>query len=154
MYYFLICLYLNFHTFSFFQLLLERVLAHRTSRQREALIWNAYPGALGTLASYGDSRAHLPIAAPVLSPPPGPSASPAPLPAPAIPLDSLPTTPGNTYTALLYVQATSPALHKLLANIAGSEFCEKVTIVSSKNIYIQLSSFKFLLFIRCNCREM
>lgn len=113
-------------------MLLERVLAHRTSRQREALIWNAYPGALGSLASYGDSRAHLPIATPILSPPLGPPATPAPLPAPAIPLDSPPTTPGNTFTALLYVQATSPALHKLLANIAGCEFCEKVKTISSE----------------------
>lgn len=136
-------MYLNLYNSSFIQLLLERVLAHRTSRQREALIWNAYPGALGTLASYGDSRAHLPIAAPVLSPPPGPSASPAPLPAPAIPLDSLPTTPGNTFTALLYVQATSPALHKLLANIAGSEFCEKVKIQKYLHAIIFVHIFTF-----------
>lgn len=102
------------------------MLEHRSSRQREALIWNASPGALGTLANYGDSRAHLPIVAPILSAPPCPSAPLAPLPAPSMPLAVPPPTPGNTYTALLYVQATSPALHKLLANIASSAYCEKV----------------------------
>ena len=101
-------------------------MAHRLSRQREALIWNASPGALGTLATYGDSRVHLPIAAPILEAPVCPSAPLSPLPAPSVPLAAPPPTPGNTYTALLYVQATSPALHKLLANIASSEYCEKV----------------------------
>lgn len=107
---------------------MERVLAHRSSRQREALIWNASPGALGTLATYGDSRVHYPIAAPVLQAPSCPSAPLSPLPAPSVPVESPPPTPGNMFTALLYVQATSPALHKLLANLASSEFCEKVII--------------------------
>ncbi|KAJ2947844.1 hypothetical protein O0L34_g9633 [Tuta absoluta] len=115
--------------FTTIEIILERILAHRTSRQREALIWNAYPGALGTLSSYGDSRAHLPVAAPVLVPPKAPVQPLEPLPAPSVPLASPPPTPGFTYTALLYVQATSPALHKLLASIANSEYCQRVVIV-------------------------
>ncbi|XP_060803730.1 exostosin-1 isoform X2 [Amyelois transitella] len=115
--------------FTTVEILLERILAHRTSRQREALIWNGSPGALGTLASYGDSRAHYPAAARAPPAPPAPAAPPAPLPAPAVPPPAPPPSPGRSYTALLYVQATSPALHKLLANIAGSEFCEKVVLV-------------------------
>ncbi|KAI8438449.1 hypothetical protein MSG28_010960 [Choristoneura fumiferana] len=114
------------------QIIFERVLMHRSSRQREALIWNSSPGGLGTLATYGDSRAQLPggAVAPARAPaPPRAPAGPAPLPAPVVPLASPPPTPGDTFTALLYVQATSPALHKLLANIAASEHCEKVVIV-------------------------
>lgn len=103
---------------------------HRSSRQRESLIWNSSPGALGTLATYGDSRAQLPggaVAPRAPRAPAAPPGGPAPLPAPAVPLASPPPTPGDTFTALLYVQATSPALHKLLASIAASEHCEKVT---------------------------
>ncbi|KAJ0182552.1 hypothetical protein K1T71_001921 [Dendrolimus kikuchii] len=119
--------------FTTIEILLERVLAHRSSRQRDALIWNASPGALGTLATYGDSRTHLPLAGlgalATVRAPPAPRAAPAPLPAPSVPVVGPPPTPGNTFTAMLYVQATSPALHKLLANIASSEFCEKVVLV-------------------------
>ncbi|XP_022821754.1 exostosin-1 [Spodoptera litura] len=115
--------------FTTIEILLERVLEHRLSKQREALIWNASPGALGTLATYGDSRVHFPISAPILQAPICPSSPLSPLPAPSVPLAAPPPTPGNTYTALLYVQATSPALHKLLANIASSEYCEKVVLV-------------------------
>ncbi|CAH0695175.1 unnamed protein product [Spodoptera exigua] len=115
--------------FTTIEILLERVLEHRLSKQREALIWNASPGALGTLATYGDSRVHFPISAPILQAPICPSSPLSPLPAPSVPLAAPPATPGNTYTALLYVQATSPALHKLLANIASSEYCEKVVLV-------------------------
>lgn len=115
------------------KILLERVLAHRSSRRRDALIWNASPGALGTLATYGDSRTHLPqagLGAVVQArAPPAPRAALAPLSAPAVPETAPPATPGNTFTAMLYVQTTSPALHKLLANIASSEFCEKVSYI-------------------------
>ena len=52
------------------QILLERVLEHRLSKQREALIWNSSPGALGTLATYGDSPSSLPYSGPN-SPSPG-----------------------------------------------------------------------------------
>ncbi|XP_022129360.1 exostosin-1 [Pieris rapae] len=115
--------------FTTIEIILERIMAHRTSRHREALIWNTPPGALGTLANYGDSRAHLPLGVSAPEPPLAPSSSPMPLPAPSVPLIAPPSTPGKTFTALLYVQATSPALHKLLANIASSEFCEKVVLV-------------------------
>lgn len=115
--------------FTTIEILLERVLAHRVSKQRDLLIWNASPGALGTLAAYGDSRSHYPIPSPVLEAPSAPFTSLAPLPVPSIPQMAPPHTPGNSFTALLYVQATSPALHKLLANIASSEFCEKVVLV-------------------------
>ncbi|XP_047505029.1 exostosin-1 isoform X2 [Pieris napi] len=115
--------------FTTIEIILERIMAHRTSRHREALIWNTSPGALGTLANYGDSRAHLPLGVTAPEPPLAPSSSPMPLPAPSVPLIAPPSTPGKTFTALLYVQATSPALHKLLANIASSEFCEKVVLV-------------------------
>ncbi|XP_064292384.1 exostosin-1 isoform X2 [Plodia interpunctella] len=115
--------------FTTIEILLERILAHRTSRQREALIWNASPGALGSLATYGDSRAHYPVSAAAPPAPPAPAPPPAPLPAPAVALTAPPPSPGNTFTALLYVQTTSTALHKLLSNIASSEFCEKVVLV-------------------------
>ncbi|XP_014356088.2 exostosin-1 isoform X2 [Papilio machaon] len=115
--------------FTTVELLFERILAHRSSKQREALIWNASPGALGTLATYGDSRAHYPMGVAVPVAPPAPSPPPIPLPVPSVPSIAPPPTPGDTYTALLYVQATSPALHKLLANIASSEYCEKVVLV-------------------------
>lgn len=115
--------------FTTIEILLERVLAHRSSRQRDALIWNAAPGALGTLATYGDSRSHFPIISPILPAPPVSLAPLSPLPAPTIPADTPPSTPGNTFTALLYVQATSPALHKLLGNLASSDFCERVVLV-------------------------
>lgn len=116
-------------------------MAHKSSRQREALIWNASPGALGTLPSYGDSRAHYPVASPVMRAPAAPSAPLAPLPAPSVPLAAPPPTPGDTFTALLYVQATSPALYKLLANIASSEACEKVRnlLPLSFNKYVSIS---------------
>ncbi|XP_050347798.1 exostosin-1 [Nymphalis io] len=115
--------------FTAIEILLERITAHRSSRQREALIWNASPGALGTLSTYGDSRSHLPVAVSAPVAPAAPSPPPSPLPAPSVPLSAPPPTPGDAYTALLYVQATSPALHKLLANIASSEFCKKVVLV-------------------------
>ncbi|XP_050666654.1 exostosin-1 [Leptidea sinapis] len=115
--------------FTTIEILLERIMAHRTSRQREALIWNTCPGALGTLANYGDSRAHLPLGVSAPEAPLAPSAPLSPLPAPSVPLTAPPPTSGNSFTALLYVQATSPALHKLLANVASSEFCEKVVLV-------------------------
>ncbi|KAG6457742.1 hypothetical protein O3G_MSEX010462 [Manduca sexta] len=115
--------------FTTIEILAERILFHKSSTRREALIWNASPGALGTLAAYGDSRSHYPIASPILPAPPAPSTPLAPLPAPSVPLAAPPPTPGNSFTALLYAQATSPALHKLLANIASSEFCEKVVVV-------------------------
>ncbi|GBP45743.1 Exostosin-1 [Eumeta japonica] len=116
--------------FTTIEIVLERVLAHRMSRQREALAWNAAPGALVTLAEYGDSRAHLPfLPAPVAPSPAFRAPPPAPLAAPLADEPHPPRTPGDTFTALLYVQATSPALHKLLANIAKSEFCEKVVLV-------------------------
>lgn len=119
------------------------MLEHRLSNQREALIWNAYPGALGTLATYGDSRVHFPIVAPILQAPVCPSTPLSPLPAPSVPLATPPPTPGNMYTALLYVQATSAALHKLLANIASSEYCEKV--IMEITIYLTNS----LICIKC-----
>ncbi|XP_041975092.1 exostosin-1 [Aricia agestis] len=116
--------------FTTIEIIFERIMAHRTSRQREMLIWNSSPGALGTLAAYGDSRAHFPLSVAVPPAPPAPLA-PAlkPLPAPSEPAVAPPPTPGSTFTALLYVQATSPALHKLLGNIASSEYCEKVVLV-------------------------
>lgn len=121
------------------------MLEHRLSKQREALIWNASPGALGTLATYGDSRVHFPISAPILQAPTCPSSPLSPLPAPSVPLAAPPPTPGNTYTALLYVQATSPALHKLLANIASSEYCEKVGIMRKGNMqYKKFNAFHVL----------
>lgn len=92
------------------------------------------------------------MAVPVPPAPPAPSAPLAPLPVPSVAVTAPPPTPGNSFTALLYVQATSPALHKLLANIASSEFCEKVgrgrpffscCECVSNNLIIFLSNFYF-----------
>ncbi|XP_048489264.1 exostosin-1 isoform X1 [Plutella xylostella] len=116
--------------FTTIEIVVERILAHRWSRQREALVWNAAPGALATPAGYADCRAQLP--APPPPPPPAPAPPPpaaAPLPAPLPVHAPAPPTLGAGYTALVYVQASSPALHKLLANLAKSEFCEKVVVV-------------------------
>ncbi|XP_032528733.1 exostosin-1 isoform X1 [Danaus plexippus] len=115
--------------FTTIEILLERIMTHRSSRQREALIWNTSPGALGTLATYGDSRAHLPLGVTSPPAPAAPEPPPRPLPAPSVPLTAPPPTPGTTFTALLYVQATSPSLHKLLVSIANSQYCEKVVLV-------------------------
>ncbi|XP_063616652.1 exostosin-1 isoform X1 [Cydia splendana] len=115
--------------FTTIEIIFERVLMVRRSRQREALVWNSWPGALGSPATYGDSRAQLPRAAPNPPPPRLAPRPPQPLQAPDVPHAAPPPTPGTSFTALLYVQATSPALHRLLASIAASEHAEKVVIV-------------------------
>lgn len=118
------------------QIVLERVMAWRWSRQREALVWNSGSGALNSPAGYGDSRAHLPWAPRVLPPAPrGPNSGLArPLPPPGLtagqagPEPHAPPTHAHTYTALVYAQAAGPPLNKLLINLAHTSHCERVSL--------------------------